>query len=79
MPTGQLKPPSFRFFAGELPLSIIKMKTQGVEVGLSGNAGFTLPTNMSDLGDIQRLDLSNCSLTGSFFCSLGGGRAQLTT
>ena len=54
----------FSMFAGELPLSIIKMKTQGVSVVLSGNIGFTLPANMNELGDIQELDLNNCSLTG---------------
>lgn len=49
---------------GELPLSIIKMKAQGCNVLLSGNTGFTLPTNTRDLGDITTLDLSRCSLLG---------------
>ena len=49
---------------GELTLSIIKMKTEGVNVTLSGNSGFTLPLNMGELGDIEQLDLSRCSLTG---------------
>jgi hypothetical protein len=54
---------------GELPLSVIKMKAQGVHIYLSGNTGFTLPTNIGDqywlhLGDITKLDLSGCSLTG---------------
>jgi hypothetical protein len=49
---------------GELPLSIIKMKTKGVNVYLNGNTGFTLPLNMGELGNIETLDLSNCSLTG---------------
>jgi hypothetical protein len=49
---------------GELPLSVIKMKTQGVEIDLSDNTGFTLPTNIGDLGDITELDLSSCSLAG---------------
>ena len=50
---------------GELPLEIIRMKAKGVEVYLSRNAGFTLPSNIGELGgDITKLDLSNCSLTG---------------
>ena len=66
------------FLAGELPLSIIKMKTQGVDVQLSGNTGFTLPTNMNELGDIQKLDLIDCSLKGPFFYSFGDGRTRTT-
>ena len=54
------------------------MKTQGVKVTLSGNTGFTLPTNMNELGDIQRLDLSNCSLIGLFFYSFDDGRTRTT-
>jgi hypothetical protein len=54
----------FFFLTGELPLSVIKMKTQGVQINLSDNTGFTLPTNIGDLGDITKLDLSRCSLTG---------------
>ena len=50
---------------GELPLEIIRMKTKGVQVYLSGNAGFKLPSNIGELGgDITKLDLSDCSLTG---------------
>ena len=71
MPTDHLRPPSFRFFVGELPLSIIKMKTRGVSVSLNGNIGFTLPDNMNDLGDVEKLDLSNCSLTGRIFLLAG--------
>jgi hypothetical protein len=57
------------FFAGELPISIIKMKTQGIIVSLSGNTGLTLPTNIGQLGEIDALDLEDCSLTGaSPFC-----------
>ena len=42
------------------------MKAKGVGVVLYGNKpGFTLPTNIGELGDdITTLDLSNCSLTG---------------
>jgi hypothetical protein len=41
------------------------MKTQGVvEIELSDNTGFALPTNIGDLGDITELDLPSCSLTG---------------
>ena len=29
------------------------------------NAGFTLPTNIGDLGDITELNLINCSLKGA--------------
>ena len=52
------------FFIGELPLSVIKMKTQGVKVFLFNNTVFTLPNNIGDLGDITKLDLSECLLTG---------------
>ena len=52
--------------AGELPLEIIRMKAKGVAVNLSGNNGFTLPSNVGELGDdITMLNLSDCSLTGS--------------
>ena len=47
-------------------MSIIKMKTNGVNISLNGNIGFTLPSNMGELDDIERLDLSKCSLTGMF-------------
>ena len=41
------------------------MKAMGVTVKLAGNTGFTLPSNIGELGDdITQLDLSNCSLTG---------------
>ena len=46
---------------GELPLSIIKMTTEGVTVYLQKNTGFTLPLNMGELGNIEKLDLSLCS------------------
>ena len=50
---------------GELPLEIIRMKAKGVQVFLSRNAGFTLPSNIGELGgDITKLDLAYCSLTG---------------
>ena len=45
-------------------MSIIKMKTNGVSIGLNGNIGFTIPSNMGELDNVERLDLSNCSLTG---------------
>ena len=56
--------------AGEIPLEIIRMKAKGIipgglYCGLRGNKGFTLPSNIGELGDdITELDLSNCSLTG---------------
>ena len=41
------------------------MKANGIDVVLTGNKGFTLPPNIGELGgDITKLDLSNCSLTG---------------
>ena len=53
-------------FAGELPLELIRMKAKGCRVILSGNKGFTLPSNIGELGDdITQLDLSNCSLEGT--------------
>ncbi len=45
---------------------IIKMKTHGVNISLNGNIGFTLPSNMGELDKIERLDLSNCLLTGMY-------------
>ena len=51
---------------GELPLSIIKMRTEGVTVDLRKNTGFTLPLNMGELGNIEKLDLSLCSLIGLY-------------
>ena len=55
------------------------MKTKGFKVTLYDNTGFTLPTNMNELGDIQELDLRNCSLTGPFFYSFGNGRTRTTS
>ena len=53
--------------AGELPLEIIRMKAKGCEVSLDyNNPGFTLPSNIGELGDdITELDLSVCSLQGA--------------
>ncbi len=51
---------------GELPISIIKMRANGVSISLAGNIGFTLPSDMGELANIRRLDLSNCSLTGIY-------------
>ena len=49
----------------ELPLEIIRMKANGVDVALDQNMGFTLPSNIGELGDdITELNLSSCSLTG---------------
>ena len=51
--------------AGELPLEIMRMKAKGYEVILCGqDKWFTLPSNISELGDITNLDLSRCSLRG---------------
>ena len=47
-------------------MSIIKMKTNGLKISLNGNIGFTLPSNMGELDKIEKLDLSNCSLTGMY-------------
>ena len=56
--------------AGELPLELIRMKAKGCKVYLSGNnPGFTLPSNIGELGDdITELNLYNCSLQGAL-CS----------
>ena len=55
---------------GELSLELIRMKAKGCEVNLDGNQGFTLPSNMGELGDdIVELDLSGCSLQGSCMTS----------
>ena len=52
---------------GELPLALIRMKAKGCEIKLSGNKGFTLPSNIGELGDdIAKLDFYNCSLRGKF-------------
>ena len=46
------------------------MKAKGCVVRLDGNKGFTLPSNIGELGDdITKLDLSNCSLQGKFSSS----------
>ncbi len=50
---------------GEFPVSIIKMKTNGVSISLDGNNGFTLPLDIGELDDIG-LNLSNCVLTGKY-------------
>ena len=54
--------------AGELPLELIRMKAKGCNVNLGDNEpGFTLPSNIGELGDdITELDLSDCSLHGTF-------------
>ena len=51
--------------AGELPLEIIRMKLE-CNINLRHNEpGFTLPSNIGELGDdIVKLDLSQCSLQG---------------
>ena len=55
--------------AGELPLELIRMKAKGCDVKLYGSTGFTLPSNIGELGDdITTLDLYNCSLQGAL-CS----------
>jgi hypothetical protein len=62
---GSLKLSTWCARTGELPLEIIRMKAKGVDVRLNDNAGFTLPSNIGELGDdITKLDLSDCSLTG---------------
>ena len=57
--------------AGELPLEIIRMKAKGCDVDLSHNKpGFTLPSNIGELGDdIVELDLSECLLQGITCCA----------
>ena len=50
--------------AGELPLAVGEMKAKGVTVLLDDNMGLTLPTNMEASGRTDKLDLSNCFLTG---------------
>ena len=60
---------------GELPVEIIRLKAKGViphgdeygvGCGLARNKGFTLPSNIGELGDdITELNLGRCSLTGS--------------
>jgi hypothetical protein len=47
-------------------MSIIKMKTNDLKISLNGNIGFTLPSNMGELDNIEKLDLSNCLLTGMY-------------
>ena len=53
-----------------LPLEIIRMKAKGCRVRLRGNnPGFTLPSNIGELGDdIVELGLFNCSLQGTTCC-----------
>ena len=50
---------------GVLPLGIIRMKAKGCDLSLGGNEGFTLPSNIGELGDdVVELDLSGCFLRG---------------
>ena len=43
------------------------MKAKGCDINLYNNKGFTLPSNIGELGDdITELDLSGCSLQGKF-------------
>jgi hypothetical protein len=58
--------PPLSVITGELPIGVIKMKVQGVKVVLRDNIGFTLPANMSELGAVEELNLSSCSLKGMF-------------
>ena len=45
------------------------MKAKGCDVKLSNNTGFTLPSNIGELGDdITELNLHDCSLQGAL-CS----------
>ena len=57
--------------AGELPLEIIRMKAKGCKVDLGdNNPGFTLPSNIGELGDdITELNLRQCSLHGALCMS----------
>ena len=56
--------------AGELPLALIRIKAKGCKVSLHGNTGFTLPSNIGELGDdVTKLDLSDCLLQGKFAAS----------
>ena len=57
--------------AGELPLELIRMKAKGCTVWLGG-PGFTLPSNIGELGDdITELNLNYCSLGGAFVVEPG--------
>ena len=61
------------FCAGELPLALIRMKAKGCKVDLEDNKGFTLPSNIGELGDdIMSLDLRDCSLRGKFASASSG-------
>ena len=63
---------------GELPLELIRMKAKGCEVFLFGNKGFTLPSNIGELGDdITELDLSECSLRGTGAPGIPRTRSEL--
>ena len=54
--------------AGELPLELIRMKAKGCKVYLSANTGFTLPSNIGELGeDLAKLELRRCSLQGALW------------
>ena len=53
------------------------MKATGCSVILDGNKGFTLPSDIGELGDdITKLDLSRCSLIGAFGMSTHTARAR---
>ena len=48
-----------------LPLEIIRMKAKGCDIDLSNNPGFTLPSDIGQVGnEITELNLRKCSLQG---------------
>ena len=50
--------------AGELPLSIGRLKAKGCSVDLTGNQGFTLSAFITDVLNDTKLDFSDCCIQG---------------
>jgi hypothetical protein len=51
---------------GDLPLVLGRFKANGCEVDLSGNDGFVLSTDITDVAYDTVLDFTNCQLEGLF-------------
>ena len=51
--------------AGELPLAIGQLKANGCNINLYDNLGFTLSSDISAVKDANKLDFSDCCLSGA--------------
>ena len=53
---------------GELPLWIVRLKTNGCRIDLDGNNGFTLSSDISTVEGATKLDFGNLDLRGMLRC-----------